>query len=1009
MNLNFGQLLSKTFIHLSIILFLTLSCKKKQEDSTTQVDDKPTILNSLSQDDSRINNIDMPEISQWKPNTLSIQFMGSETVDGPLHFAFSLPMVHEDSLDDGIIPKIVFEPEIKGRFSWKSPTNLLFQPNEGELNHGQYFTIYIDTARPLQGNAYALQEPWIEEYHVPFFTMAGKVASWRVTKGYPQFISILNWRSGEIGNGPIYLLYDQPIDVEKAGKNIDIHDEEENALQFNIFRPDNIDMVYDGEVNLEHIVGVQIKNLPGNNDTEESPGVIVNVPSWYNDGTMDTEHRFLTVRTDFDLKNAYVNYQWNNYEYVPLYSSWNLTFSNWVSLGQIKKHVHIEPKPKSIHYSSSSDYDYSDEKYISVNTLSMEFEPGTTYTLNMDENLTDVLGNKLPQEFDTVFTTVDLKPILELPREAILIEKEVTKIPVRTQNLSQIEAKIFPFKSEQQFAKALLMGDRNDLSDYGLYGSGENVDIANKNSSTNNVELLDVNLNRKGGLYGVVVNAVGTGSEGGDILSDVVLVQSSNLGITSKVYEEGIFTWITSLNDATPVGNKTVKLFDGDKVIAETTTNQNGVAVFNTSKILQRGTLQKTLIIIAGEGKNASVAKIDRKELSNAWQFGLHGKVRSYNPLHAVVFTERGVYRPSEVVHIKAILSEQAGKSAMAKIKVNDPRGQQVLNKTKDLDDFNSTSIDFKLKEQAAVGEYSVHVSVSGGAYTTRTFKVEEYRVPTFEVKVKTDDNKWEINKTIKATIEAKYLHGGTLDGREIRWMVSRTPVPFTAKDFPQYVFSWNQGMNYEGIVTSGNKRLDGKGKLNVRFNPNHPPLAGAMQYTLEGTVTDVDRQAYAGRTSKVIHPADFYIGVKPPSRSILSTGEKLKVPVIALDVSNKVVNGAKVKVLLERIDYHTAARLSSGGNVQMLNRPETVRINYYEIKTKPTASILEFDLKEAGRYRINAWTEDKNKKLVQSGFEFTVSGNNATAWPRFDQEQIDLIADKESYEAGETAKIITQ
>lgn len=987
------------------MLVFLISCGKKEQTTTVSVSEEAVVLESISNTDERINEIASPQINTWKPDVLRVDFSGGSTADSPLNFLFSLPMIHQDSLSLKKYPTVQMEPSIKGIFSWKSPTKLIFQPEPGELNYGEKLRIRIDSAAPIAGAIYALPTSWEREYIVPYFQMAGKIASWPVINGAPQFVNFLNWNTHKIGQGAIYLLYDQAIELAAIRSNLEVVNAEGEKLQHTMFRPEGIDMVFDGEVDLKYILGIQVKNLPA-----EGEQVILKVPEWNPQKQVSRESYSLQVQKDFAFVDAFVNYRWSEYKYVPLNASWNLTFSNWVGLAQFEKAFSISPKPKSMHFSNAADYDYSGESdgYNSMSNVQLELEAGTDYNISVKNNLVDVLGNTIASGFDTTFRTVDLAPILELPKEAILIEKGVTTFPIRTQNLTSISGERYAFNTAEQFAKALLLGKRGDPLDYGLrVSAGKKIQVTSKNSTLNTIENLEADLKGNGGLYCVRINAQGTGSQASEEpISDIILVQSSNIGITSKIYEGGIFAWITSLDKASPMAGLKVKVFDGKNVVSEAITNEQGVVTFEVGDLLTSNHLTKPLILIAGAGENTAVAKLDNKEFSNAWQFGLQGKVKGYNPLNAVVFTERGVYRPGEKVHVKLILEESD--ETHAQVTINDPRGQQVLNKKLALDDFNAASVELTLKEQASVGQYSISVT-AGTHSTTRSFSVEEYRVPTFQVHVESEDEQWEINKPVTATIEAKYLHGGTLDGREVKWMVTRIPIPFSAKAFPQYIFSWSKGPNYTGVASSGNKRLDGKGRLNVNFTPDHPTAAGAMRYTIEATATDVDRQAYAGRISKLIHPADFYIGLKPPSRSILSKGEKLKLPVIALSPNGKIVEGANVKVMLERIDHHTAARLSHGGTVQVLNRPEAVKVFYYEIKTGQKPSMLEFELKEAGHYRINAWSEDKQQKMVQAGFEFTVSGDNPIAWPRFDQERIDIIADKENYKIGDTAKIVIQ
>lgn len=69
-------------------------------------------------------------------------------------------------------------------------------------------------------------------------------------------------------------------------------------------------------------------------------------------------------------------------------------------------------------------------------------------------------------------------------------------------------------------------------------------------------------------------------------------------------------------------------------------------------------------------------------------------------------------------------------------------------------------------------------------------FRVEEYRVPTFKVKVTGNKKTWKRGRTANAEIKAEYLHGGNMGGRDLTWEVLRRPKPFAPQGFPKYTFT---------------------------------------------------------------------------------------------------------------------------------------------------------------------------------------------------------------------------
>src|SRR5205085_12394577 len=126
--------------------------------------------------------------------------------------------------------------------------------------------------------------------------------------------------------------------------------------------------------------------------------------------------------------------------------------------------------------------------------------------------------------------------------------------------------------------------------------------------------------------------------------------------------------------------------------------------------------------------------------------------------LAAAAGTDRGAYRPGEPAHVKMIvrdpMSFRIPPEGEAAVSVQDSRGQKVLEKTVALDLLGSADLEVPIKEGAPVGEYTVRVA-QGERSAVRRFRVEEYRVPTFEVKVTAQEREWKPGEEIHATVDS--------------------------------------------------------------------------------------------------------------------------------------------------------------------------------------------------------------------------------------------------------------
>ncbi len=113
------------------------------------------------------------------------------------------------------------------------------------------------------------------------------------------------------------------------------------------------------------------------------------------------------------------------------------------------------------------------------------------------------------------------------------------------------------------------------------------------------------------------------------------------------------------------------------------------------------------------------------------------------------VFTDRKLYRSGEPVTAKAILYETAGekrnavKGALLKMEITDPRGDMVADTIIETDDFGSAAWTFRTEPGARPGRYVVRARECGENTITGStaFRIEEYYVPVFELKLDDSDH----------------------------------------------------------------------------------------------------------------------------------------------------------------------------------------------------------------------------------------------------------------------------
>jgi hypothetical protein len=924
-----------------------------------------------------------------------------------LVLTFSRPMVGADELKSKPAVDVKLDPPQKGRWSWRTQTELVFTPAENQLLWGHEVLVTVNEAVPLDGPAFKLASGFQDTFRVPYFSAVGKVASWPIVLGRPRFVAFLNSSIDRVGQGPMLLLYDQPVDPTKIARKLRVVDAEGRRLAATALRPARIDLVTDEKVDLAHVVAVTLTSLPPDGEV-----VTLSYPTWSDDDANKTEgSRSFTVSQTFAVvrfgqENGYGEYDEDgdgrapDANRAPLRSSWRIDFTNPVSSTRLEEHVTITPKPRSMSVSV----------WGAQGWINAHLEPGTLYTLTIDTKLRDFFGNPLRAPLIASFRARDREPSIETPALALTLERGRARLPIQAVNVRGLSIEEHEFASVADFARALAGETQDRCGGYGLTGRPRvTKPQLDKADTTLNVVVrpeieLGRDATRAAALRCVQVSAQGRGSEGVTWSADkTALVQVTGLGVTGKVFEGETLIWVTRLADATPVRGARVTLLDEHgQELAGGPTPEDGVVRLRSQAAPRFAAVETD--------DDAAVLELLDDRLSHAWQFGLEGAARGAETLAGALFTDRGVYRPGETVHVKAIARDGAfaiPAKANLDVVILDPRGGTALQKSIALDRFGAAEVTLPLGDGAAVGRWSLRASM-GDAVVARHFEVQEYRVPTFQVDVASDEAEWTAGKTAHALIAAKYLHGDRMGGRGVTWEIRREPEPFAPGELAGYRFSAAEASRGAEALSSGGSRLDGQGRLALSFQPEAAPGGGPVRYVVEATVTDVDRQAWVGRMSRVVHPTAFYLGVRPPSRELLPAGEAIEVPIVALDPDGKARAGVDVIAKLERIDHHGVVRLS-GDHGERIDRAVPAVAATCTITTKKAPVTCSLRPPSPGEYRVRAIARDPSHRAVESGFDFTVAGDGEAAWPRFDRDRVDVIADRKSYEPGDTARLTVQ
>lgn len=142
------------------------------------------------------------------------------------------------------------------------------------------------------------------------------------------------------------------------------------------------------------------------------------------------------------------------------------------------------------------------------------------------------------------------------------------------------------------------------------------------------------------------------------------------------------------------------------------------------------------------------------------------------------LFTDRAIYRPGQKVHATAVSyivkkgldASVPGKSMELKFILRDANWKQVAEQKATTDEYGTASVDFELPQGGQTGMY--HVSVNNRANSS--FRVEEYKRPTFEITFPKVNEKYNWGDTVVVKASAKTYAGVPVQGAKVEYQVNR-------------------------------------------------------------------------------------------------------------------------------------------------------------------------------------------------------------------------------------------
>jgi uncharacterized protein YfaS (alpha-2-macroglobulin family) len=404
------------------------------------------------------------------------------------------------------------------------------------------------------------------------------------------------------------------------------------------------------------------------------------------------------------------------------------------------------------------------------------------------------------------------------------------------------------------------------------------------------------------------------------------------------------------------------------------------------------------------------------------------------DPRAIFLFTERGVYKPGDIVHLKGIarnLNENqstlpAGKKVA--IKVNDAKDREIFNKAVTLSEFGSFAEDVAIPP-GSLGKYRVAVTDDEKEHKLTgncDFQVQEYRPNAFEITIPAPPAATG-PLTLDVPVTAKYFMGKPLVKAKLTWSLVARDESFKPEGMADFAFCnavedfrLNKALDrISQFNAQGDADIDagGNAKISAKL-PINPKAPQPRATKLLCEVTDLSQQTVSESRSFVQQSSDYYFGFRRLD-GVFKEGSALPIELIAVGADGKVLPSAvKSTIRVTKITWQTN-RLAAAGDTTEFDSKAELHVEWErELTTTPglgpdrkpiAATLPDTVAGKPGQYLLEATGKDVQGHDILTSVTFEVAGPAETVWNYKNPYAVDLVSDKESYEPGQTATILVK
>ncbi len=498
-------------------------------------------------------------------------------------------------------------------------------------------------------------------------------------------------------------------------------------------------------------------------------------------------------------------------------------------------------------------------------------------------------------------------------------------------------------------------------------------------------------------------------------VEDQRLILITDLGVIAKTEKNGgQVVFIQSIQTGQPqVGAEVEVIAKNGLTLMQGVTDADGKVRFAKLSGLERDR-QPVLYVVRHQG-DMSFLPIDRYDRKlNFSRFDVSGAENAVdaNQLDAYLFSDRGIYRPGDTLHIGMIVKTSNWSAPLLgmplEAEILDPRGLTVKREKLNIAAGGFNELSFTTLESSATGTYTVNLytvkdNKSDQMLGHTKVKVEEFQPDRMKITAKFSKpitEGWVHPKDLQALINVQNLYGAPAEARKVSAELSLQPALPGFKRYSDYNFydphtakqSFTETLTATTTDTSGN----------AIFALGLEKYQGAT-YQLNLTTQAFEAEggrSVAAETEVLISDMPFLVGYKSDGTlNFVAKDAERNVDFVAIDPQLNKTEASKLS--LEYLERKVLSVLTKqeDGTFRYESRTKEISLSKTDLTIAQTGFNLRLDSATPGDY---SYVLRDAAGLQLSRIDYTVAGEGNVSRSLDRNAELQLTLDKTEYAPGD-------